>query len=172
MIDRVKLQTGLHALGLAFSKKITPDVIRVFDGVLSAKLDDASWEKAVRRALEVETFFPPPSVLLRYGLFDSVPTATLALEAYEQIIGRFGNGGMHFGQIKAELGPAAADAFCAAGGHRAFSWCEPESEPFRWKAFREAYAEQVDAEPTLALPAGNDSQAISAAEAKRLLSGL
>lgn len=172
MIDKAKFQAGLHALGLAFSRVITADVMRVFDGVLSAKLDDESWERAVRRCLEVETFFPPPSVLLRYGLFDSVPTATLASEAYEAIIGHFESGGIYYARIKAELGPAAADAFVAAGGHRAFAWCEPDSEPFRWKAFKEAFAEQVESEPMLALPAGNDSQVISAAEAKRLLGDL
>ena len=172
MIDKTKFQAGLHALGLAFGKQITADVLRVFDGVLSAKLDTAQWEQAVRRCLEVETFFPPPSVLLRYGLFDTVPAATLAFEAYERIQVRFENGGTHYGTIKAELGRAAADAFVAAGGHRAFSWCEPDNEPFRWKAFKEAFVEQVDSEPSLALPAGNDSQAISAAEAKRLMAGL
>jgi len=52
------------------------------------------------------------------------------------------------------VGRAAMEAFTAAGGHRAFAWCEPDDEPFRRKAFVEAWIDVVEQEPALALPDG------------------
>ena len=161
MIDKAKFQAGLHALGLAFGKQITADVLRVFDGVLSAKLDDETWEKAVRRCLEAETFFPPPSVLLRYGLCDATPPTALAGHAYAVIVGLFEAGkNLGYRDVMELHGRASAEAFMASGGNRAYAWCEPESEPFRRRDFIQAYVEQVEAEPLLALPAGREHAAL------------
>lgn len=161
MIEKGAFLSGLHVLGLAFNRQINPEVTRVFDGVLSAKLSDAQWEQAVKRCLEAERFFPAPATLLRYGLADATPPETLAGEAYQAILRRYEAGErLHFAQIKEQISRAAADAFMAAGGFRAFEWCEPDNEPFRWKAFKEAFLEDVEAEPALALPAGKDVMAI------------
>jgi hypothetical protein len=130
----------------------------VFHGVLGARLDAAQWERAVRRSLEAESFFPPPAVLLRYGLADGVPEAR-AVEVYDRIVSAFERG-HELGprEVAAEYGTAAMEAFCAAGGTRAFAWCEPRDEPFRRKAFVEGWVETASQDPGYALPPGPTSE--------------
>lgn len=161
MIEKGKFQAGMHALGAAFGREISADVLRVFDGVLSAKLDEDSWQRAVRRCLEAETFFPAPATLLRYGLCDATPPTALAGHAYAAIVGAFEAGrNLGYRDVMELHGRASAEAFMAAGGNRAFAWCEPDSEPFRRRDFIQAYVEQVEAEPLLALPAGRQPAAL------------
>jgi len=65
MIDLRMMAAGLTALGHAFNREVTPQVADVYHGVIGPKLNAAQWERAVRRALDAETFFPPPAVLPR-----------------------------------------------------------------------------------------------------------
>ena len=156
MIDLRMMAAGLSALGAAFNREVTPQVAEVYHGVLGAKLDASQWERAVRRALEAESFFPPPAVLLRYGIADGVPQAR-AVEVYEQILGHFESGDrVGPREVCEKYGTAAMEAFVSAGGVRAFAWCEPASEPFRRKAFVEAWVDVTAVEPATALPAGAD----------------
>ena len=154
MIDLRMMAAGLTALGHAFNREVTPQVADVYHGVIGPKLNAAQWERAVRRALDAETFFPPPAVLLRYGLADGSPQAR-AVEAYDRILAEF-EAGRPMGprEVLQVVGRAAMEAFTAAGGHRAFAWCEPDDEPFRRKAFVEAWIDVVEQEPALALPDG------------------
>jgi hypothetical protein len=77
------------------------------------------------------------------------------MEAYEDILSLFelGQGAGMAGYIREKWGQAVMLAFVAAGGPRAFAWCEPRDEPFRRKAFVEAFQEALENNPHLALPA-------------------
>lgn len=155
MIDLRMMAAGLAALGAAFNREVTPQVAEVYHGVVGPKLDAAQWERAVRRCLDAEVFFPPPAVLLRYGLADGSPQAR-AVEAYERILAEF-EAGRPMGprEVFEVVGRSAMEAFVAAGGHRAFVWCEPDDEPFRRKSFVEAWIDVTEQEPMAALPAGD-----------------
>jgi hypothetical protein len=84
-----------------------------------------------------------------------VPVATQAVEIYSQIVESFQAGeSLEARDVGNRFGFAARDAFVAAGNVRAFEWCEPSNEPFRRKAFIEAFAEIAEAKP-LTLPPGD-----------------
>ena len=99
-------------------------------------------------------------MLLRYGLAEGLPQAR-AVEIYDAIVGDFESaraGGPR--EISERYGTAAMEAFCAAGGYRAFSWCEPRDEPFRRKAFVEGWVDTVGQDPSFALPSGDKPKAL------------
>ncbi len=156
MLSRESMAEGMAALGAAFNRQITPLVVQIFHGVVGPKLSEKQWEHAVRRALEVEQYFPPPAVLLRYGRAEGLPQARAA-EVYDQIVSAF-EAGRPLGprEVSEDYGTAAMEAFCAAGGTRAFSWCELRDEPFRRKAFIEGWVEVAEQDPAFALPAGGE----------------
>jgi hypothetical protein len=156
VIELKAFRKGMETLGAAFNRAITPELVDVFGGVLSPKLTGEQWVRAVKRALEAEQFFPPPAVLLRYGLADgSLPAK--AGDVCAAIVSSFERG-QPLGprDVRERFGVAAQDAFVAAGGARAFAYCEPANEPFRLKAFREAFVEVAEVDPKLALPAGDE----------------
>lgn len=156
MIDLRMMAAGLAALGAAFNREVTPAVAEVYHGVLGARLDAQQWERSVRRALEAESFFPPPAVLLRYGLADGAPQAR-AVELYDRIVDHYERGeNLGPREISERYGTAAMESFVSAGGSRAFAWCDPHGEQFRRKAFVEAWCEVTEQEPATALPAGEE----------------
>jgi hypothetical protein len=158
VIDVKAFRDGMDKLGRAFNRALTPEVLDVFGGILSPRLSTEQWAHAVTRALESETYFPPPAVLLRYGAGDRGLSAA-AGDVYQQIVSLFEDG-RHLGyrDVRERFGHAAAEAFIAAGGAHRFQWCEPESEPFRLKEFREAYVEQAEVDPISALPPGEEQK--------------
>lgn len=153
MIEKAAFQAGMHALGAAFNREITEDILRVFDGVLSPLLDDHQWQKAVRLAIEKEIYFPPPAVILKYGTTDR-PVLVEGAEVFEKILNDYSSG-FHRSprEIAAQYGVAARDSFCAAGGVIAFENCGSEDSA-QWvrKAFLSTWKEVVEADPQLALP--------------------
>lgn len=154
MIDLEAFRKGMGHLGAAFNRAVTKELLDVFGGVLSVKLTTEQWERAVLRAIEAEKFFPPPAVLLRYGLGEGSAKAR-AIEAYEHIVGAFEHGWKYGPRdVREKFGEAAMEAFIAAGGARAFAWCEPENEPFRRRDFAAAWVETVEQDPSRMLPAG------------------
>jgi len=154
MLEKAEIAKGLALLSTAFNRVLTPEVVRLYREVISPKLDAQQWERAVKRALEAESFFPPPAVLLRYGAADGSPRAR-ALEFYDRIIRHYESGDeLGPREVRERYGDAAMDAFVAAGGSRAFSWCEPKDEPFRRRDFANAWVEVVEQEPKAALAAG------------------
>lgn len=172
MIDIRTMAAGLAALGAAFNREVTPQVAEVFHGVIGPNLSAEQWGKAVKRALECESFFPAPAVLLRYGQSDGAPAARAA-EVYERILREY-ECGRHLGprDVDEQFGAAAMEAFVAAGGTRAFEWCEPDDAPFRLKRFVDAWLETTEQEPSRALPAGEQFRPLSRIEAKALFQGL
>ena len=161
-LDRRAMLAGMHLLGKAFNRPITTEDVDMFFGVIGTKLNAVQWEQAVRRCLEAESYFPPPAVLLRYGRAEGAPQAR-AGEVYERILASF-EAGCSLGprEVREQFGDAAFDAFVAAGGARAFSWCEPKDEPFRLKRFVEAWTETVEQAPERALPAGAEAPRLEA----------
>lgn len=159
-MTREDMAKGLALLSTAFNRTLTDELAEVYHGVVGPRLDAPQWERAVRRCLEAESFFPPPAVLLRYGLADGLPQAR-AVEVYDSIVGNFESGREAGPRVIGEwYGTAAMEAFCAAGGHRAFAWCEPRDEPFRRKAFVEGWVETVSQDPAFALPPGEEVKAL------------
>jgi hypothetical protein len=164
MLTVESMAEGLTALSVAFNRPITRDVGRIYHGVLGAKLDEQQWERAVRRSLEAETFFPPPAVLLRYGLAD-VSLPAKAGEVCAAIVRSFEQGKpLGPRDVREKFGTAAMEAFVAAGGTRAFEWCEAGNEPFRLKTFRESFIEVAEVDPRMALPAGDEQRQIEAGD--------
>ena len=154
MISPQAFAAGMARLAVTFNREMTDEAVSVFADILRPKMTEAQWATAVKRATEVETFFPPPAVLLRYGLAEQAVNAKArAVEIYNAIVDGYQSGrGPHQRQVADAYGKAARDAFMAAGAAPAFEWCELASEPFRRKAFVEAYSETVSADPRLALP--------------------
>ena len=154
MLTRGEMAKGMALLSTAFNRALTDELVAVFHAVVGPKLSAAEWERAVRRTLDCETFFPAPAVLLRYGRAEGAPTARAA-EFYERIVCDF-EAGRNPGprEVSEQYGTAAMEAFVAAGGVTAFSWCEPAGLPFRRKAFIEAWLETTEQEPARALPPG------------------
>lgn len=160
-MTRQDMAKGMALLGTAFNRVLTGELLEVYQAVIGPQLDAGQWERAVRRALEAESFFPPPAVLLRYGKADGA-AETRAAEFYERILGHY-ECGENLGprEIRERYGIAAMEAFVSSGGTRAFSWCEPKDQPFRRKEFLKAWLEVTEQEPATALPAG-DSQKLLA----------
>ena len=155
MIDLERFRKGMEILGAAFNREITAELSEAFARVLSPRLDTTGWERAVTRVLEAESFFPAPAVLLRYGRAEGAAEARAA-EVYERILASF-EAGCALGprEVRERFGEAALDAFVAAGGSRAFAWCEPKDAPFRFKRFLDAWMEVVEQAPERALPTGD-----------------
>lgn len=157
MIDLKAFRAGMEKLGIAFNRTLTEDVMTTFAGILAPRLSTEQWGQAVTRALEAESYFPPPSVLLRYGADDRC-LAAAAGSVYAQIVEHFERGEkLGYRDIQNLYGHAAAEGFMAAGGARRFAWCEATDEPFRLKDFRAAYVEQAEVDPISALPPGGPS---------------
>jgi hypothetical protein len=158
VIDVKAFKAGMEKLGAAFNRALTTPVLDVYGGMLSPRLSTEQWAHAVTRAIESETYFPPPAVLLRYGAGDRGLSAA-AGSAYDLIVRCYERGeSLGYRQVRDEYGLAAAEAFIAAGGDRRFAWCEPEDEPFRLKDFRAAYVEQAEVDPISALPPGDSPE--------------
>ena len=179
MISKAEMAKGMALLSTAFNRELTREVIELYQAVIGPRLDAQAWEHAVKQSLSRETFFPPPAVLLSYGLSEGAPL-TRAVTVYEQIVREY-ECGRHLGprEVRDQFGAAAMDSFVAAGGTRAFEWCEPESEPFRRKAFAETWVEVTEQDPSKALPApepsrllGDGDAPVSKAEARRLMAQL
>lgn len=160
-MTREDMAKGMAILSTAFGRQLTPELVEVYHAVIGARLDAQQWERSVRRALEAESFFPPPAVLLRYGLADGAPQAR-AVELYDRIVAHYERGeALGPREVSERYGTAAMESFVSAGGSRAFAWCEPSGEVFRRKAFVEAWVEVTDQEPATALPPGEDRRLLS-----------
>lgn len=160
-MTREDMAKGMAILSTAFWRQLTAELVEVYHAVIGARLDAQQWERGVRRALEAESFFPPPAVLLRYGLADGAPQAR-AVELYDRIVDHYERGeNLGPREISERYGTAAMESFVSAGGSRAFGWCDPHGEQFRRKAFVEAWCEVTEQEPATALPAGEERRLLS-----------
>jgi hypothetical protein len=146
---------GMSLLGILPGYQPSPELLEAYHLVLG-ELSDAQWRLAVARALRQEKFFPPPSKLLDYAN-ENPNQLAMAAKIYEEIVGHYEAGSMFSPRQVGEVyGIAARDAFIAAGGVRAFGWCEPKDEPFRRRDFVKAWQETARIDPSLMLPPGGD----------------
>jgi hypothetical protein len=172
LIDLKAFRAGMEKLGTAFNRALTDEVMTTFGQILSPRLSTEQWVQAVTRALQSESYFPPPAVLLRYGADDRGLTAA-AGSAYTLIVECYERGErLGYRDVEQRFGHAAAEGYIAAGGDRRFAWCEPEDEPFRLKDFRAAYVEQAEVDPISALPAGERPKEIEKGEARGFVSAI
>jgi hypothetical protein len=64
MIDKDTFLAGMTALSGAFGREIDGAVQRMYYGILSPKITTDEFQQAIKDALESETFWPAPAVLL------------------------------------------------------------------------------------------------------------
>ena len=152
---------GMSILAVTFGREQTPLLMEAYFSVLK-DLTAEEWNRAVTSTLQAESFFPPPAILLKYAR-PVLPKARAA-EFYVEILSQFESGRV-LGprEISERFGTAAMEAFVSAGGVRAFQWCEPRDEPFRRKAFLEAWSECVGLNPSL-LPEGDKAKLLASGE--------
>jgi hypothetical protein len=123
-------------------------------------LSDEEWARAVATCRRGE-WFPSTNELLKAARPDGPSAIARAGEVYAEIAEAYmcpiawesSLWSPRVDAVEAQWGAAAKSAFLAAGGARAFEYCEPENEPFRLKHFREAYVEAAKAEPLALMPA-------------------
>jgi hypothetical protein len=162
-VTREETAKGLALLGTAFNRALSDELVGVYHGVLARKLSAVQWERAVCRALEAETFFPPPAVLLRYGVANG-SLAARASEAFEVILECYSSGEhLRHDEIAGRFGKAARDAYLAAGGRAVFDLVGGEGQErarsFALRDFTAAWRETVEADAMAALPPGNEDRA-------------
>lgn len=159
MIPDLSFAKGMGMLCLAFNREHTPELTDLYNGILSPVLTDEQWKTAVRVAIERDRFFPTVAVLLSYGRPPEPASARAGevyaelCDAYENLCGREAQWSPNADAIEARWGLAARRAFMACGGTRAFEFCEPRDEPFRLKAFREAFVETAKDDALALMPA-------------------
>lgn len=116
-------------------------------------LSEDQWAHAVNTAVRLDRWYPQPVRLRELAGLAGTPPSAMAGRVYDQIVEAYAAGDkLSYGQVHDRFGEAAEDAFVAAGGRRAFEWCEPSGEPFRRRDFIACWKESVAAVPARALP--------------------
>jgi len=177
-VEHETFAKGMALLVSTFDKKISDELMEAYESALS-DLTDEEMQRGVRATLRSERFFPAPAVIRGYARPEATPgvvraaNVTKAQEIYEDIVDRYERG-QHLGprNVSELWGRAAMDAYAAAGGDAAFAWCEPRNEPFRRKAFIDAFSEVATADPQTMVPmlppSIEDAFALKPGEVKKL----
>jgi hypothetical protein len=157
MIAPEAFATGLHALAVAHGLELKPERVEVYYEMLGHLFTAESWSATVRASLLQSRYFPSIAELLAAAPERKVDE-TKVRAAYDAIVRIFEQGlGIDSRALRESYGEPAAQAFAAAGGVQAFSWCEPSSEPFRWKAWREAWL-RAEKDAVAALPVAGEQR--------------
>ena len=158
MDDRSWTEGMTKLVGAFPNSDITPEAFRSRGGLYREELDELTgeeWLRAVKSALRGCRFFPSIADLLGYAK-PAEPTEAQAVAVFEQVIEcreYRPNGSIWLPRtIRAKVGPAALEAYMAAGGRSAFVWMPERDLPFTRKKFVEAYTAAVRLDPRLALP--------------------
>lgn len=156
MMTRPAFFGAMAKLAVAFNRELDKPQIRVYAEAL-ADLEPVELEHAVTLAIARETFFPPVAVLRRYAK-PPVNTQAEAVRLFERIKAHPTGYSPFIGSywdertIRNTLGPAAGEAFMAAGGSSAFESLDERSQPFVRKAFVEAVEKVAAADPAALEP--------------------
>lgn len=186
MIDRATFTEGLMRLAVATrAQDVNGGTVAVYFDALAPQATPEAWRAFTLAAVAAGRFkfFPTVAELLdalREHRGERLPEAE-AVEAYERVLGcgiytPQGGTSWSFRAVREACGPAAAEAFLAAGGDNGFrsTWDEAK----RRAAFVRAYAQAVRADagarllpagPSRALAAGDERREPTRAEAGRLL---
>lgn len=147
---------GMAKLAVAFNRELDKPQIRVYAEAL-ADLEPVELDHAISVAISRETFFPAVAVLRRYAK-PPVNVQAEAVRLFERIKAHPSGYSPFIGSywderhIRDTLGPAAAEAFMAAGGPSAFAELDEKSQPFVRKAFLESVERNVAADPAALEP--------------------
>jgi hypothetical protein len=157
-MQKAKFKRGMLALTGAYQREVDEVTTQLYWRVLGEILTDEEWDKAVEACVSNETYWPTPSVLLDYSkpnrkAIVKAENGIKAQDTYDAIVSLFEDGERVTGAgVEKAHGFAAKAAFAAAGGPRAFAFCEPRNEPFRRKAFVEEFRRLADADPLTLRP--------------------
>lgn len=162
MIDKNVFAAGLGVLANNFNKIVDPALSRVWYGVLSPKLDNAEFERAVKLSIEQDTFWPTAASLL--AKVAPPPTESQGAEALKHVNRVLKDSGGHlflsYEKFHAEFDAPTRAAISAVGGLAEITGCSVERYASLTKRFAAAYTKAL--ETPLALPAtGTDSRVAS-----------
>lgn len=158
-----------------YGRELTDPMRDVYWRALATLTDD-DFERAAEIILRSDTDFPPPARFLDVLRPDAEAEAGRAL-ARAWMLGKEvlpGEGCWWSAEkIRAEVGPAAAEAFHACGGSSAFKDVDSEyhGAGIR-KAFIAAYRREVQLDVARALPAGPNTPALTTGQLLALASGM
>ncbi len=164
---------GMTRLTTMFGVTLTAELADVYHEALS-DLTDEQWALAVRQAVRTSEFMPRPAVLLKAAAVD-VKLLANAVRVFDSVLesGEYNPHGTvwSYRAIRNSIGPAAAEAFSAAGGPSEFRrLAEGDSRiadrdlPFTRNRFTDAYIAAVRADSRLALPAGTSLKELAPAK--------
>ncbi len=146
MIDKDRFLAGLAVLAGAFGREVDGPVQRAYYAVLSPKMTDDEWERAVGLTLEQETFWPSPAVIAAKVKADDESRAFLVYEHVNRIVN---NAGGHrflpYATYHAEFDAPTKAAISTVGGLAEFGSVSA-------KRFAKAYIEALQP-PKLKAPA-------------------
>lgn len=154
MIDLKPFGQGLGIVALQLNKPVSGELIRAYWAALHSETEPEEWAAfCARAAIKCGwTFLPTaPEMLDALREFRGAPSVdSEAVVAYDRVL----ESGTYtaesgtiwsFRGVREKCGPAAAEAFLAAGGHSAFATTWNEAE--RRERFVEAYQASARAEP-------------------------
>jgi hypothetical protein len=146
---------GMAALALNFNRDMTDELFVLYWAVLQ-DVPDEDLDRAFRRVLQEDEFFPPTGRLARYAHQHRPPTADAAA-VFERILGDYASGEHLIPRaVEERYGVAARYGFLAAGGIVAFERIGGDgmerAREFALKEFARAWAETTQADPRAALP--------------------
>jgi hypothetical protein len=170
-MDDRSWQDGWARLLAVFTLNVaSPEMAGMKAGAYRDALNDLGnddWSRCVMEACRRDDgpFLPTPAKLRAYGghVLQKGDSSERAQQMYDEIVDAYERG-RRYGpnSITTDFGRAACRAFTSAGGDHAFSWCEPRNEPFRRKAFVDAFVEMIEADPALMPPALPEAKAYPA----------
>lgn len=155
MISHETFAAGMALLAGVFGRNADANTNRAYYRVLSPKLDDAGFERAIGLAIEHETYWPAPAVLLaRAG---GGNTAEQELDALMDDLRQHG-GHRHYPHSRYEsLSAPVRAGIRAVGGLRELDSCTTERLPWLTRKFVRGYesaavAPAIDAPRMVAAP--------------------
>jgi hypothetical protein len=139
MIDKDQFAIGMGLLGGAFSRDVDAAVSVAYYSVLNPRMTTAQFVRAVELALESETFWPAPAVLLAKIRPSGDDEAERALRHVNATLGAHG-GFQHtpFAAVDAFDAPTKA-GIKAVGGLRELAGVTEDRYPRLVKRFVDAY---------------------------------
>jgi hypothetical protein len=147
---------GMAKLELCFrDASLDSDSLRrralIYADELGDEMTDEQWAVAVKRAVRECRFFPRISELFAFALDPVGSALARAAEVFEAILEEYESGrALDHRTIAERWGLAARDAFMAAGGAAAFTWCgDAENRRWRLKAFQDGWKEHEESRGSL-----------------------
>lgn len=151
MLDTQRFVSGMTALSAAFGREIDGATQKLYYAVLSPRLNDEEFERAVTLTVSSETFWPSPATILGKVQADDTTKALLAFEHVNRVLGAHGG----YRYISAETYHREFDAptqaaISAVGGPGAIANTSEDRWPSLQKKFMAAFTNST--QPRIAAP--------------------